>query len=59
MTERLLTYLVMSLAYMFSALSACNIIKEDPESNKGWIVAIPSLLLTILLIFMMVKDLFF
>lgn len=59
MEERLLVYLVMSLAYMFPALKACDIIKEDPESNKPWIVALPSLILTVLLVVMTLRDLFF
>ena len=57
LTLRLLVYLVMSLAYMFTALAACALIRENPYSNKPWMVGIPSLVLTVALVAVMVHDL--
>lgn len=57
LTVRLLIYLTMSMAYMISAVLACFIINNHPESNKPWLIAGPSLILTILLLAVMVDDL--
>lgn len=58
MTVRLLVYLVMSLAYMFSALAACKLIRENPGSSWTWIAGIPPLALTAALLTLVGKDLF-
>lgn len=57
LTVRLLVYLVMSMAYMISAILACDIIKRHPESNRPWLVAVPSLVLTLALLIVMTDDL--
>lgn len=57
LTVRLLVYLIMALAFMFSALSACHLIRENPESNKPWLIATPALLLTVALLAVMLDDL--
>jgi len=56
-TVRLLIYLVMSLAFMVAALIACHLIKEDPESNKPWLIAAPALVLAVVLLVVMFHDL--
>lgn len=58
LTVRLLVYLGMALAFMVAALSACHLIKEDPESNKPWLIAGPALILTVALLAVMFNDLF-
>lgn len=58
LTVRLLVYLIMSLAFMVAALMACHLIKEDPESNMPWLIAIPALILTVVLLAVMFSDLF-
>ena len=58
LTVRLLVYLIMSLAFMVAALMACHLIKEDPESNRPWLIAIPALILTVALLAVMFNDLF-
>lgn len=45
------------LAFMFSALAACHLIRENPESNRPWLIAAPALLLTVALLAVMVDDL--
>ena len=50
-------YLIMALAFMFSALAACHLIRENPESNRPWLIAAPALLLTVALLAVMVDDL--
>lgn len=57
LTLRLLVYLIMSLAYMVAAVTACRAIKERPTDNRPWLIAGPSLVLTILLLVVMVNDL--
>lgn len=57
LTVRLLIYLAMSMAYMISAVIACFIIRERPESNRPWLIAAPSGILTIMLLIVMVDDL--
>ena len=57
LTVRLLIYLVMSLAFMVAALIACHLIKEDPESNKPWLIAAPALVLAVVLLVVMFHDL--
>lgn len=57
LTVRLLIYLIMALAFMFSSLISCDIIKQHPESNRPWLIALPSLLLTVMLLLVMVHDL--
>lgn len=57
LTVRLLIYLAMSLAFMFSALAACHLIRENLESNRPWLIAAPALLLTVALLAVMVDDL--
>lgn len=57
LTVRLLIYLIMSMAYMISAILACDIIKRHPESNMPWLIAAPSLVLTLTLLIVMVDDL--
>ena len=56
-TVRLLIYLVMSLSFMVAALIACHLIKEDPESNKSWLIAAPDLVLAVVLLVVMFHDL--
>lgn len=57
LTVRLLIYQSMALAFMVAALSACHLIKEDPESNRPWLIAIPALILTVALLAVMFDDL--
>lgn len=57
LTVRLLVYLIMSLAFMVAALIACHLIKEDPESNKSWLIAAPALVLAVVLLVVMFHDL--
>lgn len=57
LTVRLLVYLIMALAFMIVALMACHLIKEDPESNKAWLIATPALILTVALLAVMFHDL--
>nr|DAM15347.1 MAG TPA: hypothetical protein [Caudoviricetes sp.] len=47
----------MSLAFMVAALIACHLIKEDPESNKPWLIAAPALVLAVVLLVVMFHDL--
>ena len=57
LTVRLLVYLIMALAFMFSALAACPLIRGNPASNRPWLIAAPALLLTVALLAVMVDDL--
>ena len=57
LTVRLLVYLIMALAFMFSSLVACHLIREDPENNRPWLIAAPALLLTVVLLVVMLNDL--
>lgn len=54
---KLLVYQVMSMAYMVSAVVACNIIIQRPESNRPWLIAGPSLILMVVLFVIMIRDL--
>ena len=57
LTVRLLIYQSMALAFMVAALSACHLIKENPENNKPWLIAAPALILSIVLLAVMFDDL--
>lgn len=57
LTIRLLVYLGMSLAYMVAAVTACHIIWNRPEDNSPWLIAAPSLVLTVALLAIMFHDL--
>lgn len=57
LTVRLLVYLIMALAFMFSSLVSCNLIKTHPEGNRPWLIAAPSLILSALLLVIMFDDL--
>lgn len=57
LTVRLLVYLIMALAFMFSALAACHLIRENPESNRPWLIAAPALVLAVVLLVVMFHDL--
>ena len=57
LTVRLLIYLIMSLAFMVVSLMACHLIKENPESDRPWLIAVPALSLTVVLLAVMFHDL--
>lgn len=57
LTVRLLIYLIMALAFMTSALVSCDLIKTRPDDNRPWLIAAPSLILTIMLLAVMFDDL--
>lgn len=57
LTVRLLIYLIMALAFMIAALIASHQIKENPESNRPWLIAAPGLILTVVLLAVMFHDL--
>lgn len=52
-----IVYLIMSVTYMFVALKSCDAIRQDPYDNKPWLIALPSLILTLMLLALMARDL--
>ena len=54
---RLLVYLIMALAFMFFCPGRLSPNRENPESNRPWLIAAPALLLTVALLAVMVDDL--
>ncbi len=57
LTVRLLIYLIMALAFMFASLVSCNLINIHPKDNRPWLIAAPSLILSIMLLVVMFHDL--
>lgn len=58
METKLLLYLIMAIAYMISSIVASVAIVSNPDSYKAYLVALPSLLLTVMTVVLMFNDLF-
>lgn len=54
---KLLVYLIMAIAYMISSIVASFAIVSNPDSCKAYLVAFPSLLLSIMTVVLMFNDL--
>lgn len=58
METKFYVYLIMAIAYMISSIVASVAIVSNPDGYKAYLIALPSILLSIMTAVLMFDDLF-